>query len=287
MKKPTIKNLGMFMRIAVDGAIRIAQAEAASFTRIPKVHYDGVQEDLVTSADLKGQDHYETLVNEHFPNDLFVGEEAKIQEEATGSRFTCDPIDGTKAYGRNQSTGTATMFAHANGDDVDAVCVGDINTGEIYQYAPDLSPVRTRFGVTSFLRQEWTLPLEKQYVVLRNTADEFPRNIQKMVRKNRGGIFKDMEVASGSIGINVARLWKQEVAMVVLDAGHDTPWDTTPLVGMNRELGIAHIKVDPATGRAEAFNPTAPTMVQKKDYVEIMVHHTYKDFVVNWLNANL
>ncbi len=282
--KQTINNLGMFMRIAVQGAINIAQSEAASYQRITKVHYDGVQDDLVTTADLKAQAHYQGLVDTHFPNTKLIGEEGEKDEDFNGDRFTCDPIDGTKAYGRNQSTGTATMFAHAHKDIVDAVCIGDVNTSEIYQFAPDLSPTRTRFGFTSFLGTTWDKPLTAQYVILRNPVDEFPRNVQQMVRAKRGGIFKDMEVGSGSIGITVARLWKQEVAMVILDTGYNTPWDTTPLIGMNRMLGITHIKVDPKTGLAEIFEPQAPTKVSRKDYIEIMVHHSYANEVVTWLN---
>ncbi|MEQ1561729.1 MAG: inositol monophosphatase family protein [Nitrospira sp.] len=282
-----IGNLGMFMRIAVGGAIEIAQAEAAHYQRIPKVHYDGMQEDLVTSADLKVQEHYQLLVKNHYPNDPLVGEEGEDKDEVTGRRFTCDPVDGTKAYGRNQSTGVSTMFAHVDDEEeVNAVCLGDINTGEIYQYAPDLSPIRTRFGITSFLGMEWNKPLGKQYVLLRHPLDEFPKNVQKMVRAERGGLFKDMEVTSGSIGLTISRLWKQEVAMVIIEKSYETPWDTTPLIGMNKVLGITYIKVDPVTGKAEATDAFAPTKVYKRDCVLIMVHHTYQQKVIDWLNQH-
>ncbi len=157
-----IRNLGMFMRLAVEGAIGIARAEASQLQRIHKDHYDGVQDDLVTSADNKAQAHYLKLVAAHFPGEVMIGEEDKEQQQYEGSRFICDPIDGTKAYGREQSTGVATMFAHANGDDIDATCLGDVNTGEIYQFAPDMDPVRTRFGVTTPLNKAWTKPLEEQ-----------------------------------------------------------------------------------------------------------------------------
>ncbi len=120
---------------------------------------------------------------------------------------------------------------------------------------------------------------------MKSALDEFPRNVQVLVRGKRGGIFKDMEVASGSIGIVAARIWKQEVAMVILDAGFDTPWDNAPIIGMNRQLRIVHIKVNPANGEAEVFTPKAPTVVARRNYVEIMVHESYADQVVNWLNA--
>lgn len=280
------QNLGLFMRIAVEGAIQIIRSEAMSFERIPKVHYNGVDADLVTSADLKAQAYYERLVQEYFPNDHLVGEEGIQAEAYRGARFTCDPLDGTKAYGRGQSTGVGTMFAHADGDKVDAVCIGDVNTGEIYQYAPDHIPTRTRFGQISNLPTAWAVPLSAQYALLNHPADDFPGNIRLMIRAKHGGVFKDMEVTSGSIGIILARLWKQEVAMVVLGPSHNTPWDATPLVGMNRALGIKHIRVATDTGHAEIFEAHAPVEVEKKDFVEILTHSTYADEVVEWLNSH-
>lgn len=280
------QNLGMFMRMAAEGAIQIAQSEAANFVRIPKVHYDGKGDDLVTSADLKAQANYERLVATYFPDDLLVGEEGEAAKPYNGARFTCDPVDGTKAYGRNQSTGVATMFAHADGNNIDGVCIGDVNTGEIYQFAPGHAPTRTRFGQTTPLPTEWTTPLNQKYVLLNSPADDFPKNIQHMIRAKHGGVFKDMEVTSGSIGIIVARLWKQEVAMVVLGPSYNTPWDSTPIIGMNRMLGIKHIRVDQVSGHAELFDPEAPIQVTKKGFVEIMTHETYADEIVTWLNTN-
>ena len=275
------------MRLAVEGGITIIQGEAAAYESKPKVHYDGIKDDLVTSADLKAQAHYQNQVMEHFPDVPVVGEEDQIQKTISGKRFTCDPLDETKAFDRKQSTGTATMFAFADGDTVPAVCIGDTNTREIYQYAPDLNPVRTRFGFTTFLSTEWARPLEKQYVLLRHPLDTFPKNIQRMVRAERGGIFKDMEVTSGSIGITVARLWKQEVATVILETSFETPWDTTPLIGMNRELGIECIAVDPITGEAQVTEMQPPTTVYKRNTVLIMTHKTYTKQIIDWLNQNL
>jgi fructose-1,6-bisphosphatase/inositol monophosphatase family enzyme len=156
--KQQIKNLEMFMKLAVEGGITIIQGEAAAYESKPKVHYDGKEGDLVTSADLKAQAHYQNQVMKHFPEFPVVGEEDQIQKTISGKRFTCDPLDGTKAFDRKQSTGTATMFAFTDDDTVPAVCIGDTNTREIYQYAPDLSPVRTRFGFTTFLSTEWPKP---------------------------------------------------------------------------------------------------------------------------------
>lgn len=286
MKKQKI-NLGLFMRTAVEGAINIAQAEAANYQRIGKLHYDGTDTDLVTSADLKAQAHYEALVKTNFPDEGLVGEENSLGvENGNTLRFTVDPVDGTKAYGRNQSTGVATMFAHADGDNVDAVCVGDVNTNEIYQFAPGHAPTRTRFGHTTPLPKTWPEALGTKYVLLSRPAEDYPENVQRIIRGKHGGIFKDMEVTSGSIGIMAARIWKGEVAMIVLYPSYDTPWDSTPIIGMNRILGIVHIAVDQETGEARLFEPKLPLVPNKKNFTEIFVHKTYADEVLTWLNAN-
>jgi len=286
MNTPAKKtNLALFMRTAAEGAIQIIRNEALTFERFAKVHYDGIKDDLATSADIKSQAHYTALVEQSFPDHRLIGEEGEEDEPFGGRRFTCDPLDGTKAYERGQSTGVATMLAHADGDDIDAICIGDVNTGEIYQFGPDHVPTRTRFGQTTALQTAWVKPLTGQYVLLNHPADDFPENIQKIIRAKNGGVFKDMEVTSGSIGIIAARIWKQEVGMIVLHPSFNTPWDATPILGMNRQLGIVHIRVDHLTGNAALFEPAAPLAVERKDFTEILVHRTYADEIVLWLNA--
>jgi fructose-1,6-bisphosphatase/inositol monophosphatase family enzyme len=286
------ENLGEFMLRIVTRAIKIAQKEAAIFSRIAKPHYNGVDDDLVTSADLKIQAFHVREIRNWDPEGGLIGEEKALRVEPTvgfarGRYFTDDPVDGTKAYGRKQSTGVSSMLAHVTGGKADAVCIGDINTGEIYQYAPGMPPTRTRFGVKSPLQPNITEDLGKLYVLLDNPPDNFPLVLQKMIRKEKGGVFKDMEVTSGSVGITVARIWKGEVGMIIMRPNSfDTPWDTTPLVGMNAVLGIKHLKLDPETLEICVFDPELPLEVRRKKYIEILVHETRVAQVIEWIEKN-
>lgn len=286
------ETLGQFMFRITKRAIGIARREAAEFTRITKVAYDGIEEDLVTTADLAVQKYHVGQIRKWNPGAGLIGEEKALKIEPAegfekGEYFTDDPIDGTKAFGRMQSTGISTMLAHVTAGTVDAVCIGDINSGDIYQYAPDIPPTRTRFGVQSPLQPNVGTPLRELYVVLTNPLDDFPPVLERIARHKKGGVFKDMEVTSGSIGVTVARIWKGEVGMIMMrPRGFDTPWDTTPLIGMNAQLGIKHLKLDLDTMEIAEFMPQLPLEVVRKDYVEILIHETRLQEVIDWINQN-
>ncbi len=275
------------MKKMVKKAITIIQNEAAVFSRKPKVHYNLVDADLVTSADVKAQEMYVAYISKHFQDDGIIGEEDNLQVRGKNGRyFTIDPLDGTKAYGRGQSTGVGTMLAHVTDGFVDAAYVGDVNTGEVYGFGPSEEPTRTRFGVTTKLIQNITTPLKERYVVMGHPPNDYPEVVQKMLRQKDGGIFKDMEVTSGSIGITVARLWKSEIGMLILRPSFDTPWDTTPLIGMNKALNLVHLKMDVSTGETAELEPELPQKVLKRDHIEIMLHQSKVSEVLHWIEEN-
>jgi hypothetical protein len=96
-----------------------------------------------------------------------------------------------------------------------------------------------------------------------------------------------MEVTSGSIGITVARIWKGEVGMIIMKPNSfNTPWDSTPLIGMNRVLGIKHLRLDPVTLEIYEFDPELPLEVKRKEYVEILVHETRTAEVIEWIKTH-
>lgn len=291
MKKANNKNnMYKAMEMMVKRAIKIIQIEAANFSQKVKIHYNGSEDDLVTSADFKAQDMYVSMIQKLFPNEGLIGEENGLNtppKEGYGY-FTIDPLDGTKAFGRMQSIGSGTMIAHVNKDNVvDAVCIGDINTGEIYGFGEGNEPSRTRFGVNSMMKTHSNIPLTKKYVLLKDHTEDFPEVWQKLFRAKNGGIFKDIEISSGSIGLLVARLWKNEVSMFVLRPdGFDTPWDNTPLIGMNKVMNIVHIKYNIATKEVKVFDPILPKKITRKDYIEILIHKDYADEVIDWINKH-
>lgn len=286
MKKTNNKNnLYIAMEDMVKKAITIIQGEAAVFSQNVKTSYAGVDDDLVTSADIKAQAMFVEAIQQQFPNDGLIGEENGLNIEAKPGHgyFTIDPLDGTKAFGRTQSTGSATMIAHVDENNiVDAICIGDINTGEIYGFGPGHEPSRTRFGVKSVMKVDTDTPLKKRYIILRDNPINFPPVLQKIFNE----MFKDMEITSGSIGLNVARLWKNEVGMVIIKPGFNTPWDNTPIAGMNKVLGIIHLQLDNKTSEIKVFEQKLFKEVDERPCVEMYVHKGYLPEIMRWIELN-
>lgn len=272
------------MIIMADKAIDIIQKETANFTAKVKTSYGGKDDDLVTTADFAAQDMYQEYIEKYFPNDGIIGEENLNKESKNGRYFTIDPLDGTKAFGRKQSNGVGTMIAHVDEfGKVDAAVVGDINTGELYFFGPDQVPTRRRFGVKSELTKLSFKKLKDTYVILRDHPEEYPLLIQDVIRqKSRGGIFKDLSIESGSIGIILAKLWKDEVQMVVIKPGYDTPWDNTPFIGMNNKLDIVELILDTNTLELQINYPKLPLDINKRDHPVIFVRKQYVPELLAW-----
>jgi fructose-1,6-bisphosphatase/inositol monophosphatase family enzyme len=268
----------------INGAIQIIRNEAATFAVQAKEN-DFKNDDVVTSADYKAQNYYEEELTRTFPDFGIIGEEGlnKVAEDY----FTVDPLDGTKAYSRKKATGVSTMLAAVQGGEVVAAFVGDANCEDIYGYTPeDETAFRIRFGVAVPMvlnPQE----LRKQYVVLHdNFSNQIPV-IQKIVQPPElGGCFKNFEVMGGSIGTLCARLWMGEVGAIVIGANNETPWDSTPIIGINKKMGIVQIKVDRETGKAEIHNPVLVKEVVAKSYDEILVHESNAEQVVDFINGD-
>jgi len=287
MKKTNAtNNLYIEMENMVKKAIVIIQDEAAHFSQKAKTHYSGSEDDLVTSADIKTQAMYVEDIQTIFPGEGLIGEEngLNIEAEVGYGYFTIDPLDGTKAFGRLQSTGSGTMIAHVQNGIVDAICIGDINTGEIYGFGLGHEPTRTRFGVKTPLIIN-TVGMSKKYVTLRGLAEGYPEVIQKIIKFDNKDLFNGADITGASIGLAVARVWKSEVSAIIIQPGFNTPWDNTPVVGMNNALGIVHIRVD-LDGNAKVYEQPIIQQVSERLWFEILVHKDYADKVLNWIKEN-
>jgi fructose-1,6-bisphosphatase/inositol monophosphatase family enzyme len=194
--------------VMATNAIALIQKEAATFVAKQKIGYDGLNTDLITTADIAAQNMYQQYIETEFPEEGIIGEESLNKIAVNYKYFTIDPLDGTKAFGRKQSNNVGTA------------CVGDVNTGELYYFGPDQHPTRKRFGVESLLDTpicQTGDELATMYVSLRKHTEEYPCLVQDLVNKNRGGIFKDISIENGSIGIQFTRLWKGEVGMIIMN----------------------------------------------------------------------
>jgi len=285
-----LRAIGPVIRETMAQAIALIQKETATFIATPKVGYDGLDNDLVTNVDRAAQEFYVNRFAQAFPGVGLLGEEDGLKKPCTiegeNIYITIDPLDGTKAFARQQSHGVGTMVAVVRNGAVIAAYVGDINTGEIYGYAPDApAPTRQRFGVLTALDPKPQLGLEKRYILLNAIPEKFPENIRKFAgRPIDGGLFKDIEVMYGSYGAFCARLWKGEVAAIVLDPAFTTPWDETPILGIMEALGFIRIKVD-MDGNCEVFEQEPPTTVYKIPFNIVVVHHTQLDVAMRNLKG--
>ncbi len=282
--KQTLINI---MNLAI-GDIR---DEASKFSKEDKVNYDPNKEDIVTSADKRAQARYVGNLRTHFPHFGIIGEEEDLNipciDRENPIYFTVDPLDGTKAFARYQSYGVGTMLALANGNDVWAAYVGDVNTGDIYGYSDEGPVTRTRFGVESEIKVDTAVPLGKLYALFDLPVHRFPKVLQKMgLSVEEGGVFKEASVAGGSIGMLFSRLWIGEVGVLFMKPGFDTPWDSTPIFGINKKLGFKHFKMNPETEEVEVFEPILPKKVSKKGYIEFVAHESKVEEIISFIKSN-
>lgn len=248
-------------------------------------------DDVVTDVDIRTQRVYIVLLKEYFPDYGIIAEEEGLSIPCTHPTddiyFTVDPVDGTKTYARNQSHGVGTMLALVKNGQTVAVVIGDINTDEIYAYyGEEIFGVvqRHRFGFISALKPEVVKPLGKQYILLRKAPRTNPRLIQDMILPpDEDGLFKDIEVSGGSIGIGMARLWKGEVGAAIIDPHYGTPWDSTPVIGISKRLGFAFLKLEKGKRTFEEYVPTNIKKTTQRTYHELIIHRTHIPELQNWL----
>lgn len=233
--------VGYAMKEMCRRAMTAISAQRAIFEAQVKESYAGDMDDLVTSADLEAQEIYLKMIRESFPGYGILAEEdnLRIDCDLPGQDlyFTIDPLDGTKAFGRRQSTGIATMLSLVDGQKsaVLAAYIGDVMTGELYGYRPESDKVHR---ITKFDRGE-ELKLKthksgKSKLLLRAAPWDYGECDVKMLAEE----FKDIEIEGGSVGLSFARLWKGEVGAILLPPGkHETPWDSSPIIGITKKLG--------------------------------------------------
>ena len=213
-----------------------------------KTGASGKLDDVVTSSDREAQAIYQKLILERFPTFGIVAEEDNLRIPSThkqGYFFTVDPVDGTKAFVRMQSYGVATMIALCTQTKVVAAYVGDVLNGEIYGFRPGSEKVHRigRDGQTQTVLISQEDSLSKQYVLLRDHPEIHSSFAQKIVRPG-DGMFKNIEVSGGSLGISFTRLWKREVVAILLTGHRITPWDWNPIVGISTLLGFRFYEGD-------------------------------------------
>ncbi|MFA5185047.1 MAG: inositol monophosphatase family protein [Patescibacteria group bacterium] len=272
--------IGFIMKEMVRRAIEAIRGQRQAFEVTAKEGHGGQMDDIFTSADKAAQEIYVKMITEAFPGYGIVAEEDHLRVEPhpdIGMYFTVDPLDGTKAFKRRQSHGIGTMIALVDDGEVLAAYVGDVMTQEIYGYRPGSDKVHriSEYGIGEVLHVDERLELRDQNILLRKRPENHAKWTRDMIAPPRdGGLFKDLETASGSVGISTARLWKGEVGAVLLKPEFETPWDCAPVFGICHQLGYVMYELNAGTGKWRTASMLVPDRTVPKSKEQLIIHES-------------
>jgi fructose-1,6-bisphosphatase/inositol monophosphatase family enzyme len=272
-------SVGRILKEAVRRASTVIRAERLTFEAHTKASYAGTMDDVFTSADKAAQEIYLRTFSECFPGAGVLAEEdahSVAPVAPVTAWFTVDPIDGTKAFVRRQSHGITTMVAlvdlDANGQpEVISAYVGDINSDEVYGYRPGSERVHriTHLDTFETMGDDFEFPpIDDMHGLLRDPPDAYCAAGQKLI-----GRFSSYEIMGSSIGAWFARLWKGEVKALLAPPQFETPWDSTPVIGISLKLGFVFLK--PEGDAWVAYQPTIPRNVFERTHDVLVVHGSY------------
>ena len=268
--------VGIIMKEMVRRAITTIRNERRVFEVSMKKGNTGSMDDVFTTADKKAQMIYLRSITECFTTAGIIAEEDSLTipcMRGCTAYFTVDPLDGTKAFIRRQSHGVGSMVALVQDGQVISAWIGDVNTQEIYGFRPGSDKVHriSDFDTSEHLTAGDKLPLKEQYVMLRDPESKYGALSRRLIQRG----FKNQIIDGGSIGTWLARLWKREVAAAIMLPGWDTPWDTTPIVGISLKLGYRFFKPVHDASKGEhwqLFSPILPTEKLKHDHDILVIH---------------
>lgn len=269
-------SIGRILKETVRRATVVIRNERLVFEAQSKIGYSGTMDDVFTSADTKAQEVYLRAFRECFPDYGVIGEEDSLVINPSGDSelyFTVDPLDGTKAYIRRQSHGVGTMVSLVCGTDVLSAYIGDVNTEEVYGYRPDSNDVFriTKLDTIEKLNLENGSSIENSHALLRDPALKYSEYTRNLLSK-----FKSYEIIGSSIGIWMAQLWKGEVSAVFMKPGWETPWDSTPIIGISKKLGCVFLKPDTNNPKLWVeYEPKISKEKYKREHDTLVIHKSH------------
>lgn len=277
----TDHSVGIILKEIVRRAIVVARNHLMTFQVSAKVGYDGTSEDFFTNADQEAQALIVKLLKENFPEYGIIGEEGGEYYFPLNAKgyFTIDPIDGTKAYMRRQSHGVSVMIAMVQFQldgkrTVEAVYIGDVNTHEIFGYRPGSHKVHriSEYEVSEVLPSAPTSQLFAGYALLRDPVTRFKSF--PLVRRTTER-FANYLVDGSSIGTWFTRLWKGEVAALLMPPGFETPWDGTPCVGISGKLRYQYFRPSDDRSRWMEYWPKLLQKSETRDFDTLVIHRDH------------
>ena len=265
-------SVGRILKEAVRRAATVIRAERLTFEAHTKQSYSGTMDDVFTSADKAAQEVYLRTFMECFPGCGVIGEEDSLSIPAIApvtAYFTVDPIDGTRAFIRRQSHGITTMVALVDQGEVISAYVGDISSDEVYGYRPGSTRVHRITNLDSFepLNPGAAVPpgIGGMNGLLRDPLEVYGPETRALVQR-----FNNYEIMGSSIGAWAARLWKGEVSALLMPPGFETPWDSTPVIGISKMLDCMWLR--PEGGRWIVYQPDLPLTPYRREHDALLVH---------------
>jgi fructose-1,6-bisphosphatase/inositol monophosphatase family enzyme len=234
-------------------------------------------EDFFTDADREAQRIYQRMIGESFPFFGLIAEEDELHQSGTGefkqTFFTVDPLDGTKAFIRQEPTCVSTMIALMHQKRVISAYVGDVMAEEIYGFRPGSTKTHriTRNGMAQTLLPVVAKPLRTQYLAIRHREGAPGKTAQTLVLPHEaGGLCRDITMLTGSIGMTFARLWGGSIGAILLPRTTHTPWDWNPVYGISTHMGFAFYKFD--DGQKPVRGDFGP-LTEKLELPNLLVMH--------------
>lgn len=265
-------SVGRILKEAVRRAATEIRKQRLTFEAHVKQGYGGSMNDVFTSADKAAQEVYLRTFTECFPGCGVIGEEDSLSIPAVApvtAYFTVDPIDGTRAFIRRQSHGITTMVALVDQGEVISAYVGDISSDEVYGYRPGSWGIHRITNLDSFEPLDPAAFAPKAIGdvngLLRDPLEAYGPETRALVKG-----FNNYEIMGSSIGAWAARLWKGEVSALLMPPGFETPWDSTPIIGISRKLGCVWLK--PEAGRWVVYEPELPLKNYRREHDALIVH---------------
>ena len=257
--------VGIVVKEIVRRAMVAIRNRRMAFEVSCKDGYDGGNmNDVFTNADTAAQAIYLHLLRECFPHCGIVAEEGALSipgSDGCTAYFTVDPLDGTKAFIRRQTHGVGTMIALVESGAVTCAFIGDINAEVVYYFRPD-SPKAyqvSRLDVAEELTYHTPLVPGEAYALLREPPQNYLTDVSGLVGDRT--IFKSYNIDTGSIGVWAARLWRREVQALFLPPGWETPWDSSPVIGISQKLG--YVFLEPSR-YCNGWDPYQPLLAPEK-----------------------
>ncbi|MDQ5955091.1 MAG: monophosphatase [Patescibacteria group bacterium] len=267
--------IGVVLKEAVRRALAAIRRQMISFEVTQKDGYSGkTMDDVFTTADTEAQEIYLRMLRECFPHCGVVAEEDSLSIEGSDgctAYFTVDPLDGTKAFVRGQVHGVGTMVALVDNGTVVAAFIGDLHSRVVYGYRPGSDKVHMITDLDVVRELEFKNPFVpgKSYVLLRDPPYKYSTATQVMLDF---GTFGNYQIDGGSIGVWMARLWRREVQAVILAPSAETPWDSSPVVGISGKLGYRFLKPNIVGNGWLEFQPGLSRTVYPRSHDTMIIH---------------